>query len=48
MTEFDSTPPLSPEEFDDYMTQFSLYYLYIGIVVLFAAFIQVWHTVLIN
>lgn len=32
---------LSPEEFYDYMTTFSLYYLYIGIGVLFAAFIQV-------
>lgn len=32
---------LSPEEFYDYMTKFSLYYLYIGLGVLIAAFIQV-------
>lgn len=32
---------LSPEEFYNYMTRFSLYYLYIGCGVLIAAFIQV-------
>lgn len=32
---------LSPEEFYNYMTKFSLYYLYIGCGVLVAAFIQV-------
>lgn len=41
-TQFDSIPPLSPEEFDSYMTQFSLYYLYIGIAVLLSAYIQTW------
>jgi len=41
-TQFDSIPPLTPEEFDSYMTQFSLYYLYIGIVVLLSAYIQTW------
>jgi hypothetical protein len=36
-----SDSALSPEEFYDYMTTFSLYYLYIGLGVLVAAFIQV-------
>lgn len=36
-----SNDALSPEEFYNYMTKFSLYYLYIGIGVLIAAFIQV-------
>ncbi|XP_060833694.1 ATP-dependent translocase ABCB1-like isoform X2 [Rhopalosiphum padi] len=31
---------LSPEEFYNYMTKYSLYYIYIGCTVLFAAFIQ--------
>ncbi|XP_025201296.1 multidrug resistance protein 1A-like isoform X2 [Melanaphis sacchari] len=31
---------LSPEEFYNYMTKYSLYYLYIGCIVLLAAFIQ--------
>ncbi|XP_025418287.1 multidrug resistance protein 1-like [Sipha flava] len=35
-----SDSALSPEEFYDYMTTFSLYYLYIGLGVLVAAFIQ--------
>ncbi|XP_008178172.1 multidrug resistance protein 1A isoform X2 [Acyrthosiphon pisum] len=42
ITQFDSIPPLTPEEFDRYMTQFSLYYLYIGIVVLLSAYTQTW------
>ncbi|KAE9524995.1 hypothetical protein AGLY_015045 [Aphis glycines] len=41
-TKFDSIPPLSPEEFNSYMTQFALYYLYIGIAVLISAYIQTW------
>lgn len=41
ISQFDSVPPLSPDDFDSYMTQFALYYLYIGIIVLLAAFIQV-------
>ncbi|XP_060852924.1 ATP-dependent translocase ABCB1-like isoform X2 [Rhopalosiphum padi] len=41
-TQFDSIPPLTPEEFDSYMTQFALYYLYIGIAVLLSAYIQTW------
>jgi len=32
---------LSEDEFSEYMVQFSLYYLYIGIGVLIAAFVQV-------
>ncbi|KAL5234824.1 hypothetical protein ACI65C_002234 [Semiaphis heraclei] len=35
-----SDDTLSPEEFYNYMTKFSLYYLYIGCAVLIAAFIQ--------
>ncbi|XP_050434282.1 ATP-dependent translocase ABCB1-like [Adelges cooleyi] len=35
-----SSGAMSPEEFYNYMTKFSLYYLYIGVGVLFAAFIQ--------
>ncbi|XP_022171475.1 multidrug resistance protein 1B-like isoform X2 [Myzus persicae] len=42
ITPFDSIPALTPEEFDSYMTQFSLYYLYIGIVVLLSAYTQTW------
>ncbi|VVC36193.1 Hypothetical protein CINCED_3A013935 [Cinara cedri] len=41
-TESSPIPPLTPDEFDSYMTQFSLFYLYIGIVVLCAAFVQTW------
>ncbi|XP_050546689.1 ATP-dependent translocase ABCB1-like [Daktulosphaira vitifoliae] len=37
-----SIPKLSPEEFDNYMTEYSLYYLYIAIIVLIAAYIQTW------
>ncbi|KAL5240368.1 hypothetical protein ACI65C_007778 [Semiaphis heraclei] len=42
IVDFNSIPPLTPEEFNNYMTQFSLYYLYIGIAVLLSAYIQTW------
>lgn len=34
-------PPLTPQQFDEYMTQFSLNYLYIGIAVMLATYVQV-------
>ncbi|XP_050420409.1 ATP-dependent translocase ABCB1-like isoform X2 [Adelges cooleyi] len=41
-TSYPTSDRMSPEDFDIYLTTYSLYYLYIGIAVLIAAYIQTW------